>query len=244
MRIVSLTGLVLFMLVSLAVGGRLLWRGGRNRVPELLMGVALFCAGFLAFALGTAGKLFLDASETTRMGLTILGLSLEYVGNIAMALFAWRVFHRRSMIAMAVTTLFALAVCTALTLEITTGEYLRYSDAIATEEPWIPLALVVRAFAPGWLSFECFRFHASLRKRLRLGLAKRIVVHRVALWGVAMLCVTAGYSVSIVHRLLFGTGIAAHPWAVASVATGLLVAAVALGWAFFPPQGYRERLGN
>lgn len=242
MKVLSLAGLVLFMLAALVIGLRLLWLGRKRRVPELLMGIALFAGGFLAFALGTLGKLFLEASEDARMTLTLMGLSLEYIGNVAMALFAWRVFHARKLWAMAVATIFVVGACTMLTLEVVTGELMRYSDNEPITGLWVPLALGVRALAPAWVAFECFRFHASLRKRLKLGLAKRIVVQRVALWGVGMLGVALGYAVSIGLRLAYGTGLAAHPWAVTLVSSLLLVTAIALGWAFFPPASYRRRM--
>ena len=242
MKILSLAGLVLFMVASLVIGVRLLWLGRQRRAPELLMGIALFVGGFLAFALGTTGKLFLDVSETSRFALTLVGLGLEYTGNVAMVLFAWRVFHRRRLWAMAMATVFVVGACTMLTLEIATGEVLRYSDPLPIEGPWVPLALGVRALAPTWLALECLRFHANLRKRLKLGLAKRIVVQRVLLWGVGMLCVAAGYAISVAHRLIYATGITAHPWAVMAVSTCLLVSALSLGWAFFPPESYRRRM--
>ena len=57
-----------------------------------------------------------------------------------------------------------------------------------------------------------------------------------------MLGVALGYAVSIALRLVYGTGLAAHPWAVTLVSSLLLVTAAALALAFFPPAAYRRRM--
>jgi hypothetical protein len=240
-KIVSLAGLGLFMLTSLVVGLRVfvLWRRTR-KLPELLLSIALLFTGFLAYAMGTLGKLVLSGSPQLRSGLTLLGLSTECIGVAALIAFADRVFHPKGGWVRGVTillfSLLALGVCG----EIFSGQYMRYSDPELIAGPWVPLGLLARGLGPAWMSFECFRYHAKLKKQLALGLASPLVVHRVLLWGIGIGASATGYATSIVHRLVYGTGLRAHDWAIGLVSFQALIASVCIGIAFFPPRKYRS----
>jgi hypothetical protein len=240
---VILIGVALFMLTSLVVSLRLVWLYLRTRkLPELLMAVALLCTGFLAFAVGTAGKILIDASSSLRIGLTLLGLSIEYIGDAALALFAWRVFHADKRWSRLVVSLLGVVWIGAFLGELLSGEYLRYSDSAPATGPWIPLGLLARGLAPAWLAFECLRLHAQLRRRVRLGLADPLVTHRVGLWGLAMTASAGAYVVPIAHRLAYGTGLREHVWAISIVSALAMVTAICIGFAFFPPRAYRQRM--
>ncbi len=110
--------------------------------------------------------------------------------------------------------------------------------------PWIPLGLATRGLAPSWIAFECFRFHAQLRRRVRIGLADPLVMHRVGLWGVAMTACALAYAVPIAHRLIYGTGIREHLWAISAVSALAMITAVSLWFAFLPPLKYREQMAS
>jgi hypothetical protein len=240
-KIVSLAGLALSMLTSLVVGIRVfaLWRKTR-KLPELLLSVALLCTGFFAYALGTLGKLLLSGSPELRSTLTLIGLGTECVGVASLTAFADRVFHPNRGWARGVTvsllSLIALGVCG----EIASGQYMRYADAEVISGPWVPLGLLARGLGPAWLSLECFRYYGKLKKQLALGLASPLVVHRVLLWGIGIGASALGYATSILHRLVYGTGLRAHDWAIGMVSFLALIASVCIGFAFFPPQKYRQ----
>ena len=58
---ISVAGLLLSMVASLVVGSRVLalwWR--TRKLPELLLAVATLCVGFIAYAVGTAGKILVE----------------------------------------------------------------------------------------------------------------------------------------------------------------------------------------
>jgi hypothetical protein len=242
-KYVILIGIGLFLLTSLVVGTRLVFLYLRTRkLPELLMAVALLCTGFLAFAVGSAGKILMDGSPALRSGLTVLGLSVEYIGDAALALFAWRVFHADKRWSLVFVAALAILSVGAFVGELWSGEYLRYSDSEPITGLWVPFALLVRGLAPTWLAFECLRFHAQLRRRVRIGLADPIVMQRVGLWGVAMTASAGAYVVPIAHRLAYGTGIREHVWAISMVSALAMVTALSMGFAFFPPRKYRERM--
>jgi hypothetical protein len=241
MKIVALICLASFMVTSLVVGLRVLASGVRTRkLPELFLATALLSVGFLAFAVGTAAKLLIQGTEETRSTLTALGLSIECLGVLALVAFSWRVFHPRARWAFAVAVTIGLAIATALTFEITSGQYLRYADSEPMSGLVIPLALAARGAGPAWMAFECFRYHAKLRKRARLGLAEPFVVHRVALWGTAIGASALAYLTSIVHRVIYGTGLREHDWALATVSLLAIVSAAGIAFAFFPPRIYRS----
>ncbi|MEZ4220119.1 MAG: hypothetical protein R3B13_04250 [Polyangiaceae bacterium] len=242
MKVASLAGLLLFMVTALAIGTRLIFLHLRTRkLPELLMALALLCTGFLAYAVGTVGKLVGSASPETVATLVLVGLGIEYVGVISMTLFAWKVFHSDDRHGQVVAAAVTFAMALSLFGEVATEEYMRYGDTLRAQGPWIPLGLAARSLAPAWLAFECLRFHGKLRRRARIGLAEPLVVHRVGLWGIAMAASALAYVVPIAHRLVYGTGLREHVWALSIVSLLAMVAAICLGIAFFPPKKYRSR---
>jgi len=240
-KVVSLLGLAWFMLTALVVSSRLLALSWRTRkLPELLLGLAVLCVGFLAFAVGTAGKLLLVGTPALRSSMTIVGLFIECSGQLALVAFSWRVFHPRSTAASAFGAVLAVFILAAFVGEIYSGQYLRYSDSLRSLGPFVPLGQIARGSAPAWMSFECFRFHRQLRRRLAIGLAEPMVVNRVVLWGVGIGATAVGYGFTTVHRLVYGLGLKEHVWAISTVSALGMVSAICLGTAFFPPAAYRR----
>ena len=245
MKALSILGVGLFMLTSAAVGGRLLllWRRTRE-LPELLLTIALWCTGVLGFALGMVARLSVAGGGTNEMPIAVAALCSEYVGCAALVAFAWRVFHPKEVWAKALCGALLVLLLGALVAEIASGQFVHYSDGSRITGPIVPLALATRGLGPAWVSFECFRYHALLRRRLKLGLAEISVVHRIAAWGTASLATALGYAISAVHRAVFGTGLQAHAWALGSVSLLAFVSAIGLGLAFFPPRFYRRWVGE
>jgi len=243
MSLLSVGGVLLFMLTSLVIGSRIfaLWVRTR-RLPELLLAIAMLAVGFVAYAVGTAGKILVEGTPEQRAAFTLVGLSIECVGHVALIAFSWRVFHPKNARAGAFAGALVALIAVALVGEIRSGQFLRYSDMQPMEGPWLVLGLAARGAAPGWMAFECFRLHRRLRLRLRIGLADPLVVNRVLLWGLGIGATAAGFATSIVHRLMYGTGLRAHVWALTLVSGLATVAALCLALAFFPPAAYRRWL--
>jgi hypothetical protein len=241
MKAVSLVGLALFMLTSLVVGLRVLalWRTTR-KLPELLLAIALLSTGFISYALATVGKLFVSGSEDLRRVLTLLGLVSECSGIGALIAFAWNVFHKHEKWAAFLASLLVAAILAAVFGEIYSDQILRYSDSEQISGPYLPLGLALRGTGPAWMSFECLRYHAKLRRQLALGLVSPLVVHRVLLWGVGIGASAIAYVLSVVHRIVYGTGLRAHDWALGTVSFLALISAICIGVAFFPPAAYRR----
>lgn len=241
MNVLSVAGVLVFMVASLVVGTRLfaLWLRTR-KLPELLLGIAVLCVGFLAYAVATLGKLLVDGGSDARPLMTFVGLSIECIGHVALISFAWRVFHAKAVWAGALAGALVAFIAAALVGEVVSGEYLRYSDSIPISGPYLLLGLFARGAAPTWVAFECFRFHDKLRRRMKIGLADPLVVNRVLLWGCALGASSLGFGMAIVHRLIWGTGLRAHVWALSSVSALAMVSALCIFLAFFPPERYRR----
>jgi hypothetical protein len=241
MRIVSIGGLALFMLTSLVVSIRLfaLWRTTR-KVPELLLATALFSSGFLAYAVGTLSKLLTTASVDVRLTLTLIMLAIECSGMVALIAFAVRVFHPGKKAAMAFAALLCGCIAAGVCGEVLSGEIMRYTDSEPIYGPYVPLGLGARGLGPAWMAFECFRYHAKLRRQRALGLVSRLVVDRVLSWGVGIGATAVAYGFSVTHRLIYGTGLREHDWALAIVSLLALLSALCIAFAFFPPNRYRR----
>jgi hypothetical protein len=243
-KALSILGVGVFMLTSAAVGTRLLllWRR-THQLPELLLTIALWCIGVLGFALGMTARLSAVGAGAPHP-LAVSALCAEYIGCGALVVFAWRVFHPRESWAKGLAGVVLALMLGALLAEIGSGQFLHYADGSPISGPIVPLGLAARGLGPAWLSYECFRYHAMLRRRLELGLAELAVVHRIALWGMATLSTASGYAISVAHRSIFGTGLQAHGWALGSVSLLALVSALGVGLAFFPPPFYRRWVGE
>ena len=75
MKVVALICLGSFMITSLYVGIRVAMLFSRTRrLPELLLSIALLFTGFLAFAVGTTAKIFVEGTESLRRALVLAGL--------------------------------------------------------------------------------------------------------------------------------------------------------------------------
>ena len=241
MGVFGIAAVLLFMVASVVVGTRLLalWRRTRQK-PELLLGTALWCTGFLGFALGVVAQKLLSLPEGARLVLQVLDLSGEYAGAAALMLFAWQVFRRDEPWAAKLAAAWGLLCILALAGELGTGQYQRYTDSIPVQGPFVPFGLAVRTLAPAWMTVEAVRYHGMLRKRRRLGLASPLVVNRLGLWALASGASALGYAVSVAHRLAYGTGLDAHVWVVNGVGVLAFVSAVSIALAFFPPRAYRR----
>ncbi|MFW6049825.1 MAG: hypothetical protein ACODAU_01555 [Myxococcota bacterium] len=234
-------GLVLFMVACIAVGLRLirLWRI-THLLPELLLAVALLGTGFLGFALEAAARMVPDLPELARLGLVLAGLSGEYLGAFALFVFVRRVFRPQARWAAVLAWLGGALLVTAVVGECASGQYLRYIDREPSRGPFVPLGIAARGLAPLWTALESFRYHRMLRRRVRIGLADPMVVHRVALWGTATAASLAAHVVAVAHRVRWGTALEADPWALNLVSALALVAATCIALAFFPPATYRQ----
>jgi hypothetical protein len=225
-----------FIVVSLVVGWRLLLLARRTRqLPELAVGLGLFLMGGFGWPLMVAAQRLLLAPDALRSGLALLSTVLMSLGEIALAVFTWRVFHPQArwarLLVVAVGVGFALCVA---------GQALRPGyAAIALEgaRPWW-LYQLLPTIVLGWSGVESVSEARRSARRQRLGLSSAIVTSRFRLWGACTLVCSLLTLLTALGGPDFQTSLAGL-----SVITPVtLFAAVALWFAFLPPACYRRRL--
>jgi hypothetical protein len=242
---ISVAGLLLSMVASLVVGSRVLalwWR--TRKLPELLLAVATLCVGFIAYAVGTAGKILVEGTPELRASFTLIGLSIECIGHVALVAFSWRVFRPREAWAGGLAGLADGADCRGARRRGRLGRaasllrhdpHLGALGALRARRPWRGAHLDGHRVLPAPFQVAPAPAHR---------LAEPLVVNRVLLWGVAIGCPALGFAVSVAHRLVYGTGLRAHVWALSTVSLLATVSAVALSLAFLSPQGLPPLAGR
>lgn len=240
------------------LGARLLHKGWRLRgLPELALGTYFFlpCVlGFLPDLVATAIRI-LDP-DGVRFQLQVIGqgegaafyfqrimgpLGFELAPG-ALALFTWRTFRPRSKVAALFAgglLLLGLVMMIRMVLQAI-GEDLRPRDAMA-------FARILAMHLPPivWTSFESLRHYRPARRRVGLGLADRVVVNRILLWGLAMASLVALVVVRVVGYALADPPTSSTAIALSFLAMGSGLFAVASIWlALYPPASYLRWLGS
>jgi hypothetical protein len=153
-------------------------------------------------------------------------------------LFTWRVFRPHSRAAAAAFLGFTLG-----SVALLTG----YAGADALGDPlyrgrwfWSEAALHLLALA--WASAEALRYHARMRRRLRLGLADPVVANRFLVWGIAVAAAFGAVAVPVAFEAL---GAANETGLLAGITAAFaLVSALGYSLTFFPPPAYRRFLAR
>lgn len=232
-------GVILFMVCSLAVGGRLLGLYARLRqLPELFLGLAYLLAGSIGWGGLLVGALRTPPGQPLAEAYSAWSVIFGDTGTLFFYLFTWYVFRRRSVLAMGFVALAVLAFAASLIGDT-------WLQGLTFGPP--PGSITMRAGAAAraavfpWMATEAFVSASALRKRARLGLGNPLIANRLLLWGVAAL---ASFTISATATTLFLTAHdsieATARQNQASTLYGLcaLVAAICNWLAFFPPKAY------
>jgi len=226
-----------FVLASAVIGARLLLLARRTRgLPELLLGLGLFCLGGVAFPVGVllGTGLFEGSAVLWLQAFAILPMG---VSGISVLVFTRVVFRADSRVGLAVAATLSLAWLAFLA----TGWLALWQSG----EPLPPVggrviarhALMLLGF--GWTATESFVYFAKLRRRIPIGLADPIVANRILLWAMCGGCAALLNVVLVAVAIAGGDTLAAGPLRVL-IALGGSGAAVCLLLGFFPPRRYLE----
>jgi hypothetical protein len=236
--ILGLVGFASFIAVSFLVGVRLLALARRTRqLPELAIGANFVVAGAIGYSLLLAAEsLHLFAKRFEGLG-SFAGVTGISVGAALVALFSRRVFRPKSRAAVAL-----LAALVGWLAAGVWGSWILHvagqgAGAGAWLGHWAPNLGILAAY--GWSSFEPLRYHALMRRRVRIGIADPLVANRFLLWGLGTLSVSAVTALHLVAQMLGAFEL--PPSLVGVVSALVLVAAIAEWLAFFPPPAYRRR---
>ena len=91
-----------------------------------------------------------------------------------------------------------------------------------------------------WATWECFRYHAMLKRRLALGLAKPMIAHRFWLWGISGACVVVLLLVGMFASYVLHRSVLLWPFGLIVLSSFGLVSSITIWWAFFPPVLYER----
>jgi len=224
--LLALLGYGAFVLVSLAVGVRLLllWRR-THETPELAVGVALI-AGGLSYAIGIAAFSLPDLPRIAAALLETISAFSAHLGSAALALALRQIFRPEER--------WARALQLSLTVALAGAFSLRLVDPLAFPPPdlvfWPYAALATFIYV--WSVVESLRCHALMARRARLGLAEPGAAQRFLLWAVAGSAASGIFAIAMWERIV-RPGVML-PWAIAAMAALGLIAAVGLFLAFFP----------
>ena len=229
-------GFLAFFFVSLAVGVRLLLLFRRTRqLPELLIGIGVLGIGPVGFGLSMGGALLLERRPD--LGALLLGTAslAASVGVVAKLTFNWRVYHPEATLARAATVLGALVLAVCFAVKLREG----FSHGLAVDLTYY-LRVFVQIGALLWGAGEALRYHALMRRRVRIGLADPVVANRFLLWGIGAGAAGVGSLVGTVAQLATGVSVRDAGWVMVSSSLHGLVSAIALWLAFLPPRAFRE----
>jgi hypothetical protein len=237
MAALSGLGFGVFFLASLAIGVRLLALAAQTRrSPELLIGLGILGIGpaGMGCMIGAAG---LHAAQSG-LARPLAGAAVLAIagGSLASCLFNWRVFRPESTRARAWVFATALLYGVGFGLEAgTTGfaDPLRPGSGTTLTSALCTLNLL-------WGAAESLRYHALMRRRLRLGLADPLVTNRFLLWGLGIGSAGVGSVISLCVQQASGLTMSELPALTLSNSLFGLCAAVLMWVAFVPPAAWRR----
>jgi hypothetical protein len=225
----------LMILASMAVGVRLLALHRRTGgTPELLLGAMLLLTVGIGYPLSMAASLVGGAWAGTVQVIAMVAIGTGFSLLLA---FTCRVFQPHARWARILT---AVSVLTLLAEVVQIGIGVRKHGAIdvtnvGLDETLLLTGTVTAAYL--WTAWESLRYHAMMRRRVRLGLADAVLSNRFLLWGVMALDAAAGIVVTMVASALHVDTMRSPTVLLLSSATGLGQAAL-LMLTFLPPSAY------
>lgn len=227
-------GTVVQLLADLVVGVRLLALARRTRkLPEAAFGLAFVLLGGVGYPLSIAARSGAVASPELAGTLLAAGLLAQNAGCAALYVFLWRVFRSRETWALPLVALALGTLAWSVPGEFLTDRFWGGVDGGLFY--WIGLAARAGAFV--WATAESLRYHARLRRRLRLGLADAVVADRFLLWSIASGAVLLAFAVFSGARIL-GVDPTGSSLVLGATSAGGLVAGITLWLAFLPPRAY------
>lgn len=234
MRALSAVGVIVFWIATTSIGVRLLRLWLKTwLVPELTIGTSYVASG-------TLGWTFVLVGSSPALRFTPLGLALRTVGvfcmslgSLALAVGTWRVF-RPEMRALAIP----IAVLAAtLSADFVRNALLHRTPFVRADDAWYWPGALGRSLPIWWSTYETFRYHALLRRRLRLGLIEPVIVNKLFLWGVSGACGTSMAILAVAGTVFdFDYRYAETNLMIYGVLGAIGAAAIWL--AFFPPERY------
>jgi len=169
-----------YLITVTVVGCRLLLLARRTgELPERLLGLALLLGGTIGGPLDAAGLAAQGELAPAVAGkLTVVGKPFGMAALACHCAFIRRVFRPHAVWARWLAASLVASPVAGFTGALAGG-------LLATGEPptvWFCVELVGRVGGSCWLAAEGLRYYGSMKRRLRLGLADKLVTNRFLLW--------------------------------------------------------------
>jgi hypothetical protein len=229
---------IAYCVAALIVGVRLLRLARRTRqLPELMIGLSFLTGSVIGHPALLVVKVLVAKSSALAWPTGAIGLVGLSVATVCILVGWWRIYHPTARWAP-----WVLSAWTALIVVVGVTEMqLPAADIAAFGSPWLPLRLLVQGGAFAAMACSGFRYHALLRRRVRIGLADPVVANRIWLWNLA----ASGVTLQCLYLLAIPyLGRIFDAEAVAPVVYGTLgvVIALCITQAFYPSQRYLRKI--
>jgi hypothetical protein len=238
MQLFGLACVSAYLVAALIVGVRLVCLARRTReLPELMIGSSFLSGAMIGHPATLASELLASESSGLAWPLATAGTIGLAVATVCILVAWWRIYHPASRWGPWVVSLWTALVAVVGAMEL--GRPL--AELAPGANPWEPHRMVVQGGAFLAIAWSGFRYHAMLRRRMRIGLADPVVANRIWLWSVAASCVTlqCAYILAIPYlNAIFD----AEKVAPAFYGTLGLVVALCITHAFYPSQAYLRRI--
>jgi len=237
MQAFAALSMLIALIITLAMGVRLLLVARRTRgLPELLFGIS-FLTGGLGQAFGQIGHRLIwntPGPFATTMNTVLFGLVVVATTSLYAAI--WRVFLADSTRGKVVFALGSGLAILGFAMRIHSGDF----ATMKVDSDGNLLFTVTRVALFIWGALEAFHQSSMLTKRAKLGLADAVAANQIWLWGIAAvfsigLTTVIGHSTIVLHRSPLE-----DPFGTALVMLCVFGSAGAMWCAFFPPKRLRR----
>ena len=227
------------MAIMLGVGSRLLFAAARtHRAAEAAVGTSATFGALGVILSMTATQVF--QRDPAFFGVWALGRVLLAISVGGLALGTWRIYRPDSSLAATASAVVCALAAVGCAIRILPGSIASPQDHAI----YSVFTFASSLSAYGWATWEAFRYHAQLKRRLALGLASPVVAEQFRLWGVSGACTLATSAVSGAFMYASGRNLSSVPAAFIPAQLALFVTSLALWFAFYPPAFYRRRLSS
>jgi hypothetical protein len=233
----SLVGLGIFFVGSLASGLRLLALARRNRgLPELLIALGILGIGPAGFAFSAFAMLAMEHGPAAARALMAAASLAIATGSVANYVFNWKVFRPGAGFARILPAIAAAVYAVSFAGNLATGGF----QPPLRMGPFQQISSLTTTATLLWGAAESLAYWAKMRRRLRIGLADPEVTNRFLLWGLAIGSAGVGSAISVGVMLASGRSFQDLPGLMLSNSLFGLAAAVGMWVAFLPPAAYRR----
>ena len=225
------------MAIMLGVGGRLLYAAARTRrAAEGAIGTSA-TAGALSVILGVVVAQEY-AYDPDAFPVWVAARSFAALGVSGLAIGAWRIFRPDATGAAAAAAALCSVAWTAWAMRTLPGAI----EARGSTSSGLVLEQIAGVLTYGWATVEAGAYHVKLRRRLRLGLTDPLVAHRFLLWCISGSCALGAAAAITLFTQVLRQPISGAPAVFIALQLAMLLAALCLWFAFFPPGFYRRRI--